>query len=786
MAGFLQDLRFTLRTLRKSKGFTVVAVLALAAGIGGTTVMYSAVDGILMRPLPYPEASRLVELWSLWGNGGFGSVSWPDLLDWKAQSRRVELMTGVSLASFTLVHGQDAEAVMGTRVTSDFFRLLGVQPALGRAFTAESYTTGTEVLLSNDVWRHSFNASPDVLGQAVRLTDKSYTIVGVMPASFRLPYTPGGVYVPYAPDEHALERGSHFMMVFGRLAPGETLATATSELKTITKALEAEYPASNKDRSVLIRSWSEALTASLRPIIWLLFGAVVLVLVIACANVANMLIARAASRQSELALRFALGATRGRVVRQILTECALLAAGGGAVGVLFAVWGVDACRAILPRNFLLNMSLDGRALLFAAGVAAISVFVFGLVPALRASQGDVAGTLKEGQRTVARRSRMRSALVVVQVALSFALLVGAALLGKSFASLLDVDPGFDPRGVLTAQLALPPGGDPRPFYDRLLERVRAIPQVTSAGIVDFLPLSSNNTNGDFEIEGKTFDDPNRHTEYMVATPGYFETMRIATVYGRGIQATDTKDSEPVCVVNQEMARKYFGEDNPVGKHMRFDKGDPWMTVVGVVRDVKRWSIDGTAVPETYTPFAQQPWPRMALAVRGNGAAGPLGEAIRREIAAIDPNQAAFDIATMSATIDDSLRSKRLLLQFTSVFSGLALALAAIGLYGVLAVMVAQRTHELGIRMALGARPADVSRLVVVNGVSLTLGGVAVGVVGAILLSSLFGKLLYGVAPTDIPTYLAVGAALVFVSFVAAFVPARRATRIDPMIAMRAS
>jgi len=788
MTGFTHDLRFAGRTLRKHKAFTIVAALALAVGIGGSTVMYSAVDGVLLRPLPYPEADRMVRLWETW-IGGSGSVSWPNFQDWKDQSHTLEKLTALDTSNYSLARsGGEAERVGGAHVSADFFALVGVQPALGRGFSPESYVKENEVILSYELWQKTFNAAKDVLGQPLRLSGKTFSIVGVLPRGFRLPFFSGGVYVPLNPTPHG-SRGSHFLQVLGRLAPGTTAQQAAAEMKQIAAGLTAAYPDSNKDRGVLVRLWHESITEGLRPKILLLFGAVLLVLIIACANVANMLIARAASREGELAVRFALGASRTRVVRQLLTECLVLAVIGGGAGLLLAVWGVEACRAILPENAIFSVGLDGRALLFSGAIALASVLVFGLVPALRAAQDNVASVLKEGGRTVARsRSRLRSCLVVVQVALSFTLLVGAALLGRSFMRLAAVDPGFDPGGVVTVELSLPSSRDPLLFYPRVLERVQALPEVASAGLVDFLPLSQSNMNGGFHIEGKEIDANNETTEYMTTTPDYFATMRMAVVRGRPITAADGKETERVCVINQTMAKKYFGDEDPVGKHvtLQWSDDEPWMTVVGVVGDVKRFGLDGKPAAETWLPFAQQPWPQMSLAVRGKGDPGALAGIIRREVAAVDPEQAVFNVTTMAATLDDSLRQRRLLLDFTGVFGGLALLLAAVGLYGVLAVQVAQRTHELGIRMALGARPQDVRALVLKNALLLSLAGTIVGVAGALILSTVLGKLLYGVDATDPPTYFAVGAALLIVSSLAAWIPARRATRIDPMVALRAS
>ena len=789
MSSFLQDLRFAARLLFKSKGFTLVAVLALALGIGGTTVMYSAIDAMLLRPLPYPEAPRLVRIWERWGNGGSGSVSWPNVQDWRAQSRTLELVSAMSQEHLTLVRDGIGERVRAAHVTADFFALVGVRPALGRLFSADAFVQGNEALLTHDSWLKNFRGDDKILGKHIVLSGDSFVVVGVLPASFTLPYVQGGVYLPFVPTEAAHHRDHHFMTVLARLAPGVTLTQARAELDSIARAIAASYPDASKDRTVLIRTWQESLTAEQRPAVLLLFAAVVLVLIIACANVANMLLARATARQGELALRVALGASRWRVVRQLLTECLLLALLGGVTGLALSLWGIDATRVALGAGALFEPRLDGRVLLFAALVALASTFAFGLWPALRAARGDLAAAVKDGSRgTTSARSRARSTLVVLQVALSFALLVGAALLGRSFMRVSGIEPGFDAHGVVTMQMSLPASKDPAAFYARVLDRVKAMPEVTHAGIVDFLPLSNSNINGGFDIEGKTLEDPNRATEYMLASPGYFDTMRMHIVRGRGFTDGDTATSQKVCVINETMARKWFGTEDVIGKHMRLEWTDDkksWLTVVGVLHDSRRWGLDGEPVPETYLPFAQQQFPSMALAVRGHGSPGELAAMVRRQVAAVDPTEAIFDVTTMDEAVDTSLQPRRVLLDFTGLFGGVALALAAVGLYGVLAVQVAQRTRELGVRIALGAQPGDVRALVVRQALTLTVVGAGVGAAGALALSSLLGKLLYGVAASDPPTYVAVAATLIAVSIGAAWLPARRATAIDPMTALRA-
>ena len=791
MTGFVHDLRFAVRMLRKHKAFTLVAVVALALGIGGTTVMFAAVDSILLRPLPYPEAPRLVRLWSSWGTGGVGSVSLPDFEDWRAQSKTLELMSAISYDDFTLVKDGLGQRVVGMHVTADLFKLLGAQPRLGRDFSPDDFVHGNAVILGDELWRTRFGASPDVIGQPVRLSGTSYTVVGVLPPAARMPDQTSDVfYLPLVADAAKHPRGNHYLQVVARYAPGATPAQAKAELDAIARRLEQSYPDSNHQRGVLVRSWQESLTQHVRPALLLLLGAVLLVLLMVCANVANMLLARVASRRGELAVRLALGAGRARVVRQLMVECLLLGLAGAGAGLLLAMWGLDALRAIMPRNFIVDPRLDLRALGFAAALALGATFVFGLVPALRAVGGDLGAVLKQDARTVTgARSWLRSSLVVLQVALSFAVVVGAALLGRSFARLLSVEPGYDPRGVVTLQVSLPETKDPLVYFPRVLDEVRALPEVSDAGWVDFLPLSPSNINGDFDIEGKTFDDPNRATEYMVVTPGYFEAMRMHIVSGRGIGSGDVSDGERVCVVNQAMARRYFGTEDPVGRHMRIGWSDDkrWMTVVGVLADIKRFGLDNDAQPETYLPLSQQPFGNMALAVRAKNATATasLAEAVRRAVQAADPEQAIFDVRTMSALVDDSVRQRRLLLDFSGFFGLIALVVAALGIYGVLAVQVAQRTRELGIRMALGATPRDVRALVVRQGVTLAVAGAGLGASAALALSSLLASMLYGVTATDPATYGVVALALVAMALAASWLPARRATAIDPMVALRA-
>jgi predicted permease len=783
----LGDLRYAVRTLRRSKGLTLVAVTVLALGIGGTTVMYSVVAGTLLRPLPFPEADRLVRLYSSEGPGWRGSSSYEDFQDWRGETRSVELMTAVEWRDENLARDGRAERLNGVRVSRDFFALLGVTPALGRTFTTAAYAgQADEVILGHDVWQHWFAGAPDVLGTSLALSGHIYTVVGVLPDGAGMPSSSGvGVYRPLGPDA-ARGRGDHYLQVLGRLAPGATVAQANAELDALSRQLEAAFPTTNTGRSALVLSWHDQMVESLRPSVLLLFGAVLLVLVIACANVANMLIARATARQPELAVRFALGASRARVVRQLLTESALLAALGGGLGLLVAAWGIDLARAIAPRSPVIVIALDPGVLAFGVVVAVASVLLFGLVPALRATGADLQAAIRAGARGVAvGPTRLKNALVVAQVALSFALLVGAGLLGQSFVKVSGVDPGYDPTRVVTFRVALPPQRDARAYFARLLERVRALPDVESAGLVNYLPLSNSNYSGGFEIEGQTYA-PGRtpEAEYMFATPGYFQTMRAHLVAGRGIEEQDRADGRRVAVVNQTLARRYFPGANPIGARFNLENDD-FYEIVGVVADMRRWGPAAEPVPEIYMSFVQAPTSTMALAARGRGDPAALAVALRGAAMAVDPEQAVYEVTTLDKSLDESLRPRRTLMTFLAVFAAVALALAAIGLYGVLAVNVAQRRRELGIRMALGAAPANVRGLVIGHGLRLVLVGVAVGAAAAAALARLLGWMLFGVSGWDPATYAVVALGLCAVALLATWLPARRATRIDPMTALRA-
>jgi putative ABC transport system permease protein len=801
MRSLAADLRFAVRSLGKSPAFTLLAVATLALGLGATTAIYSLVSHVLLRPLPYPAADRIVRLWETYPSGR-GSVSRPNFEDWKRSLTTIDLLSATFQDDLNFVSGAgagvEAERLRAAIVTEDFFALTGTRALRGRLLSPEAHrsTRGEEVVLAHGLWQRRFGGE-DVVGRSITLSGRPYTVVGVLPPDFTWPARPAiEVFLPLDRDpSRGEERGSRYLNVYGRLADGATRERASAELDTVVAGLVAAYPDANAKRGAVLVPLHEHLTTHVRPTLWLLLGAVVLVLLIACGNVANMLLARAASRHGEIAVRVALGASRARLVRLLLTEGLVLAVFGGALGLLVAVWGIDLCVAALriPTG-LFGAGIDGPVFLFAAAAAAGSVLVFGLAPALRAARVDLASTLKEsGGKVATGRSLLRSALVVTQIALSFALLVGAGLLVRSFARLASVPPGFDPTNVVTLETALPEvkyddDAEVAGFYRRLLDEVRALPGVESAGVVNFLPLSPHNVNGNFAIEGRTIPEGIEPiTEFLVTSPDYFRAMRIPIVAGRPLAPSDLKTARPVAVINQTMARRFFPGEDAVGKRLILEwAADRPIEIVGVLADVKRWGLDSDPVPETYLPLEQLPQAAMALAVRLTrppDAADVLG--LRRAVARVDPEQAIHGVSSLEGIVAGSLSSRRVNMLLLAVFAAAALLLAAVGVYGVVSVQVTHRTRELGIRMALGATAGRVRALVLREGAILAALGLAAGAAAAAGVVRLVSGLLFGVKPTDPLTFVAMALVLGAVTLLACYLPARRATRIDPMIALRA-
>jgi putative ABC transport system permease protein len=799
MRSLLRDLRYGLRRLAGSKGFTLVAVGALALGIGANTAIFSVVNAVLLRPLPYPEPGQLVQLYEARPRQNMArvDVSPHEFLAWADEGRSFQQLAAVDFASFNLTGRGEPERVSGALVTASYFPLFGVAPAHGRAFLAEEDQPGRAnvVVLGHDLWRQSFGADPSVVGRAVQLDGVSCTVVGVMPKGFRLPQD-AKLARPIAFDaEDRTRSGNHYLTVYGRLREGVTREAAAAEVAAVAARLEQTFAPATVGHQVTLAPLHEELVGDVRPALLVLLGAVGLVLLIACANLANLLLARAAARRKEVAVRAALGASRWRIVRQLLAESVLLSAAGGALGLLLAVWGVDLLVGLDPAGVerVREVTLDAGVLAFTVALSLVTGVVFGLAPALQASKTDFVETLKEGGRSTggAARSRLRSALVVSEVALTVVLLVGAGLLVKSFRRLLDVDPGLDPRGVLTLDLSLPStkyaeGRQVTAFYRELLESAAALPGVEAAGAVSVLPLAGNDNSNFVQIEGRPPLPPGQalRAGRRNATADYFKALRIPFKAGRGFADSDSAEAPRVAVINEAMARAFFAGEDPVGKRLRTGDNSPWVTVVGVVGDVRHRGLDVDVRPEMFFHATQTPSREMTVVLRAAGDPLSLVAAARERVRAVDADQPVGNVKTMEARVAESVASRRFAVLLLGLFAVVAAVLAALGLYGVVSYTVAQRTHELGLRLALGARPADVLRLVIRQGMLMTLVGAGLGLVAALALARLMSDLLFGVGAYDPATFALVPLLLVAVAFLACYVPARRATRVDPMVALR--
>ncbi len=807
MNTLLQDLRYGARMLLKSPGFTVVAVLALALGIGANSAIFSVVNAVLLRPLPFPEPARLVRLGA--GSRGEptarGVFSFPDYKDVQAQAQTLEYVAGY-LNSGTVLTGEGEEPmrILGADVAADYFPLLGVQPELGRVFTrAEDQPGAAVVVISHGLWQRRFGARPNVLGQQLKMGSTNATIIGVMPAGFEYPFRAEhqDFWAPLnghpTPDRE--QRDEHSLPVIARLKPGVTVEQARAELATLARRFEQQYPASNTAVTITAASLHADLTRDVRPALFILLGAVGFVLLIACANVANLLLARAASRSKEIAIRTALGASRWRIVRQLLVESLLLAIVGGGLGLLLAMWGVDLLVAASPANIprVQQVGLDGRVLAFTLLLSALVGIAFGLVPALHASKPDLNDALKEGSRGSTeslRRNRVRSLLVVAEVALSLMLLIGAGLLLKSFMRLVQTDPGFDASHVLTLDIPLGRQRYATPeqqtdFFRRLVERTKSLPGVAAAGIVNDLPLSGNGDNYTFQIAGRPAAPPGAEpiADYTVASPGYCETLRIPLRQGRLLTAQDNAQAPRVLLISESLARRHFADTNPIGQRLMLDIDNETAPreIVGVVGDVRRAALDTEAAPEFYLPYEQVPERRMNLVVRTTAAdAASMTASVRGAVRDLDKDQLIWQTRTLDQLLAASVAGRRFNMLLLGIFAAVALLLAALGIYGVMAYSVTRRTHEIGIRMALGARAGDVLKLVIGQGMLLAGAGVALGLIGALAVTRVLTTLLYGVSPTDPLTFAGLALLLALIAFVACYVPARRATKVDPMIALR--
>lgn len=819
MTTLLQDLRYGLRTLRKSPAFTVIALFTLALGIGANTAIFSIVNAVLLKPLPFPESDKLVFMTSAFEKQGVSrnfATSYADFLDWRSTAKSFTAMASYHQDSFTLAGMDQPLHVSGETVSGDFFSILGTQPMLGRGFTRDEEKPGTRVVvLSHDLWQSAFHGDRGIIGRAITLYKESYIVVGVMPAGFAFPFDaePPKLWRTLAVDSETKDpknspaatspeqRGAHFLQVVARLKPDVPMERAHEEMNLIARGLAKQYPDTNsKFTAVGLTSELDHMVGKTRPRMVILLISVGVVLLIACMNVANLLLVRASRRNREIALRAALGAKRIRVVRQMLTESFVLALGGAILGIPIALWALKIFISLnaqkLPR--IQNAGLDGNVLLFTAGIALLTSLVFGLVPALRASSPNLTEFMKEGRGTTASGShqRLRGALVAMETAGGLVLLVVAGLLLRSFHRLLSVDPGLNPRNVLTLTFDLPDAKyndqQQMDFYTQLVSRAANLPGVVSAGAVTPLPLSGNNAMITFQIEGRPVprsEEPSADIE--TATPGFFKTLNIPMLRGRDFSERDDTKAPGVVIVNEAFAHKYFPNEDAVGKHITpgaANSGKPQVReIIAVVGNVKNRSLDMEDVPVYYIPSTQLNFGSMAVCLRTSNDPHSVTSAVRSVVSSMDPDLPVYDIKTMEEYLASSVATQRFNAMLLEAFAGLALLLTGIGLYGVIAYAVAQRTHEIGVRMTLGASRSQVVQMVLKSGMQLTGIGVAAGLVLSLVAAKFatsFSSLLFGIKSTDVVTFSAVVGMVAVVSLLACYIPAYRASKVDPMIALR--
>ncbi|MEP7343456.1 MAG: ABC transporter permease [Acidobacteriota bacterium] len=812
MNNLFQEARYGFRMLVKNPGFTLVIVLTLALGIGANSALFSVVNAVLLQPLPFAEAERLVTVWNVntkEGGNGF-SVSYPDFNDYRAQQQSFERMAAFRTRDLTLTGMGEAVRLRGATVTSDLLPLLGVAPRLGRVFTPEEDKAGNHAaILSDTLWRTRFKADPNAVGRTVSINSQSYTIVGVMPPKFTFPISsdPAELWIGAAIDNEGAgaltnQRGNHTIEIIGRLKPGATLGQAQAEMSRIAEALEKQHPGENPDTGALLVPFFERVVGDVKLALLLLLGAVGCVLLIACGNVANLLLARAASRQKEVAVRAALGANRWRVVRQLLVESVLLALLGGEAGLLVAWWGTDLLLKLVPGGLprVGETALNARVLGFTLLISVVTGVLFGLVPALHSSKFDLVTMLKEGGRGTGdggRSNRTRNTLIVAQVAIAFVLLVCAGLLANSFWRLQQVNPGFDPKNVLTFRVSLPvtryaQNEQVESFYQRLTSRVAALPGVTSVSATSVLPLSGQNSGVGFAIEGVP-TEPNKpfpnESSLRIVQPGYFGTMKITLLQGRDFDARDTLMGSQVVIINETLARKHFAGQNPIGRRINpsfaiDQRGIQWREIIGIVKDVHHASLKEAADEESYVSHAQAPVNTITMVARTNNDPHNLIASVRREVGALDGELPIFNVRTLEENLSRSLAQQRFNTLLLVIFGGVALLLTAVGLYGVLAYSVTQRTHEFGIRLALGAQAGNVLGLVLQQGMKLTLIGVGIGLIGALALTRLMAGFVFGVGVTDPMTFAAIALLLITIALFACYIPARRATKVEATVALR--
>ncbi len=796
----LHDLRYALRTMARNRGFTAVSVLALALGIGANSAVFTVVNSVLLEPLRFRNPEQLIVVRERNLKAGFPqfSLSPGNYLDYRDHNHTFSGMAAFGGTGLNMSGGAEPERLRGARVTNEFFSVLGRTPFLGRTFTAQEAQLGSHhvAILSYGLWQRRFAGTANVLGQTLKLNDELYTVVGVMPADFQFPARVE-IWTPLAMNlQNWQQRGGHYLGGIGRLKAGSSMAAAQADLNTIAARAEKQFPESNSGWDTTLQSLQEAVVGRIRPAMLTLTAAVGFVLLIACVNLANLLLSRSAARRREIGIRSSMGAGRGRLIRQFLTESVLLSAIGAGAGLALAWIGtrllVNLSPNILPRAT--EIALNGRALAFTAGVAVLTGILFGLAPAIHMAKTDLMAALREGARGNAigfRRNRLRSVLVMGEVALALVLLSGAGLLMRSFYRLQSIEPGFDPHGMLTFRTNLPAakykGDEPQAaFYRRALERIRALPGVEAAGAAQIFPLAGDDYILSFEQIGKppvpVGNEPS--AAYYSATPGYFASLRIPIKSGRDFSEHDDASSPPVAIISESMARQFYAGENPLGQRIRMGNGSKPAEIVGIVGDVRDQQLDEKGRPAVYEPAAQVPFGAMYFGVRTAGDPASLIPAVRAVIREQDAELPLDAVGTVDSLVATSLSQRRFAMLLMAIFASLALVLAMVGIYGVISYSVTQATQEIGIRMALGARRSDVLRIVFGYAGVLMAAGLALGVVAALAAGRLLAAQLFEVKPTDPATYAAVASVLLATGLLACTIPALRAMRVDPLVALR--
>ena len=809
MESITKDIRYGLRGLLKRPGFTAIVVLTLALGIGASTAIFSVVNSVLLRHLPYRTAERIVSIEELSPEGKLIQTTSANFLDWRAQNTVFEHLAAIRRTTTNLALPDQAERLDLAQTSADFFDIFGVTPQYGRLFMPQDEQAGhvPVVVVSNALWARRFGSDPSLVGKTITLDGSNYTVIGITPPGFQYPRN-ADVWLPplkLAPEMNPQQdvtqtRGMGYLEAVALLKPGVSIRQAAAEMETITARLRQQYPNTNNRRFNRVVSLHEHLIGDTNRVLWLLLGAVTFVLLIGCANVANLLLASGASRQKEIAIRTALGASRARIVRQLFTESTMLALAGGAVGLLIAFWGLAAITRLLPADFprLLEIRMDWRVLTFTFVASVLTGILFGLAPALQISRPDVQDAIRETGRGASgslRQSRFRQALIVVEVALSVVLLAGAGLLFRSFLQLQSVNTGFVAQQVLTARLT-PSGTNFRRnpdyvnFYKQVLDKVSALPGVQDAGVINTLPLDKGPTAA-FRVDGRPVTTPDKWpgSNYRVVSPNYFRAMGIPIVQGRGYTDRDEFNAPQVIIVNQELARSVFPGENPVGKRITFGNVDSnnqpsWFEIVGVAANVRSLELREEATSELYFSILQNPWDTMSLVIRSNVEPASLSVSVRQAVNEIDKSVPVSNVQTMDHLVSESITQPRFNVFLLGLFSALAMILSAAGIYGVTAYTVTQRTHELGIRLALGAQVSDVLKMILGQGMAVIGVGLVIGLASAFALMRLLRSLLFGVGENDPVTFVAITVMLLLVALVACYIPARRATKVDPLSALR--